>query len=163
MLIELFIQLLGLIGFILLLLSYWREDIKDILLMQVISGMFYVLHYFFLGAYSALFVYFFEIIRDYAYYKTNVDKYIFIGTIPVYIVSLFFTFNSLMSLLPIGASIIDGYGLSIRKETAVICSIIVETLWLFYDYNCCSYIGVITGMILIGSDILVLYKDRFNK
>lgn len=159
----LFIQLLGFIGFILLLLSYWKDDIQDVLKMQLFSGIFYVLHYYFLGAFSALFVLMLELVRDYSYYKTDIDKYIFIGTIPFYIVISIFTYKGLLSFLPIFSSIIDGYGLSIKKETAVIGCIISEILWLIYDINCLSYIGILSGTILIISDVFVLIRDRKYK
>ena len=65
------VQLFGLIGFILLLLSYWKEEINGVLVIQLFSGLFYMVHYYFLGAYSALLVLILEIIRDFLYYKMD--------------------------------------------------------------------------------------------
>ncbi len=155
----LFIQLLGLIAFVLLFISYFKEDIDGVLLMQVISGIFYALHYYFLGAYSSLFVIIFELIRDYSYYRTDLDRYIFIGTIPIYLIYAVFMFDGVISLLPIVSSVIDGYGLAISKKTAVIGAMISETLWFVYDLSCLSYAGVISEIFLIGSYIFVLFKD----
>lgn len=155
----LFIQLLGIIGFILLFLSYFKEDIDGVLFMQVISGVFYALHYYFLGAYSALFVIVLELIRDYSYYKTDLDRYIFIGTIPIYLTYAFFMYDGFVSLLPIVSSVIDGYGLAISKKTAVLGAMVSELLWFVYDLSCLSYAGVISEIFLIGTYIFVLIKD----
>lgn len=85
MLTTILVQLLGLIGWLFLLTSYWNKDINKLLLFQLISGIFYVFHYYFLGAIEGMFVVAFELLRDYSYYKTDKDKYIFIATIPVYL------------------------------------------------------------------------------
>ena len=68
---SIIIQFFGLIGFLLLLISYWRDNINKILVIQLFSGLFYIVHYYCLGAYSALLVLSLELIRDFLYYKTN--------------------------------------------------------------------------------------------
>ncbi len=154
------VQLFGLIGFILLLLSYWKEEINGVLVIQLFSGLFYMVHYYFLGAYSALLVLILEIIRDFLYYKMDLDKYIFFCTIPFYAIFSFFSFDGLLSLLPTIASIIDGFGLSIRKDTAVVGAMIAELLWVVYDFYCGSYIGILAGLLLLTSEILVFTNER---
>lgn len=157
---TLVVQLFGFIGFVLLLLSYWREHINGVLVIQLFSGLFYMVHYYFLGANSALLVLMVEIIRDFLYYKTDLDRYIFFGTIPFYVVFSYFSFDGFLSLFPTFSSIIDGYGLSIRKDTAVVGAMISETLWLIYDFNCGSYVGVLAGIILLSSEIIVFINER---
>ncbi len=160
MLTTIIIQILGLIGWILLLLSYWREDIDKLLFLQLISGIFYAFHYYFLGAIEGVFVVVFELFRDFSYYKTDLDKYIFIGTIPVYIIYGIFNFNGFISLFPSISSLIDGYSLSYSKNTAVIGAIIAEILWLIYDGMNGSYIGIVTGLLMITSNLIVMFTDR---
>lgn len=154
------VQLFGFIGFVLLLLSYWKEHINGVLVIHVFSGLFYIVHYYFLGAYSALLVLFLEIIRDFLYYKTDLDRYIFFGTIPFYTLFGYLSFDGILSLFPIFSSIIDGYGLSIRKDTAVVGAMISETLWLIYDYTCGSYVGILAGIILLSSEFIVFINER---
>ena len=77
------IQLLGIVAWLLIVLSYYRENTNKILVFQIISTVLWCLHYYFLGAYSGLFICIFEVIRDSLYYKTDSDDYIFLGSIPV--------------------------------------------------------------------------------
>ena len=154
------VQLFGFIGFFLLLVSYWKENVNGILVVQLLSGLFYIVHYYFLGAYSALLVLSLELVRDFLYYKTDLDRYIFFGTIPFYIVFSYFSYNGFLSLFPIFSSIIDGYGLSIRKDTAVVGAMISELLWLIYDFTCGSYVGMVSGFVLLISEFIVFVKER---
>lgn len=163
MLNVLFVQAFGLVGFILLLLSYWKKNIDRVLFLHMFSSIFYALHYYLLGANAALGVVILELFRDFLYYKTDKDKYIFIGIIPFYFLSLLFTYNGLSSFFPIVASMTDGFGLSIKKETAVIGSIISCIFWLIYDAIFMSYVGILASSIMIVSNIFVLIKGRFNK
>lgn len=153
------IQLFGLIGWILLLISYWREDIEGILFFQLISGLFYILHYYFLDASAGLFVVTFELIRDFSYYKTDLDKYIFIFSIPIYIIYGVLDYTGLLSIFPSIASLVDGFSLSCQKHVAVIGAIVSEILWLIYDASCRSYVGIVTGIIIIVSNFIVIGMD----
>lgn len=155
-----FIQFLGFIGWLLLVFSYWKKDINKLLYLHLISGIFYALHYFLLDAWAGLCVILIELARDYLYYRTDSDIYIFLGSIPLYIVALIFNFTGIITFLPIIASIVDGLGLAIKKKTAVIGALISSSLWLIYDFNSKSYIGIITCLIFMISNIFVLVKDR---
>lgn len=157
---QILVQLFGLIGFILLVVSYWRKDIKELLVFQLFSGVFYALHYYFLGAYSGLFIILFELIRDFSYYKSDLDKYIFLATIPVYAVGGFLSFSGFISLFPTFASVIDGYGLANNKTSAVLLAILSNVLWLVYDFSAHSYSGIVTGIIIIVSNIIVFISDK---
>lgn len=157
------IQSLGFIGWFFLLTSYWHKDLNKLLLFHLISGVFYILHYFFIGAIEGIFIVVLEVIRDYSYYKTSLDKSIFFGTIPIYLIFTLFTYNGLISLFPTFASLIDGYSLSINRNIAVVGAIISEILWLIYDAVVGSYIGVITGLIMIFSNIIVMISGHKEK
>lgn len=157
------IQSLGLIGWLFLLTSYWHKDLNKILIFHLISGIFYIFHYFFIGAIEGIFIVVLEVIRDYSYYKTSLDKSIFFGTIPIYLIFTFFTYDGLISLFPTIASLIDGYSLAINRNVAVIGAIISEILWLIYDAIVGSYIGIITGLIMIISNIIVIITSKKEK
>ena len=153
------VQMFGLVGWIISVISYWNKDIKEILYFQVISGFFYMMHYYFLGAIEGFFVVGVELIRDFLYYKTNLSKYIFIGTIPLYMILGSLVYDGIISLYPLIASGIEGLGLSFRKSTAVVGAIVSSGLWMVYDYIAGSYVGLITSLILFISNIVILFKD----
>ena len=159
-----FIQIIGFLAWILLGLSYYRKNTDKILSFQVIANILFCIHYLLLGAYSGLLICFFELARDYLYYKTDKDNYIFVGSIIVYIISSIITFTTLLDLFPYLASTLDGFFLTKKKKIVVFGAIITYTLWLIYDIYAMSISGAVTDGIIIVSNLLILIFniDLFN-
>lgn len=150
------IQGLGIVAWLVLVVSYYRKDTNRILVFQVISTILYCIHYFLLGAYSGLIICIFEVIRDSLYYKTDKDNIIFIVSAIVYVIGSIFTFETVLDLFPIAASLLDGYTLTKKKKIVVIGAIISYTLWVIYDLYVKSYSGAITDGIVVLSNISIL-------
>lgn len=155
----LFVQSLGIIAWLILVASYYRKDTNKILVFQTIATALYCLHYYLLGAYSGLFICFFEVVRDYLYYKTDWDDYIFYSSIPVYVIYGIIGFGSFVDLLPIGSSIIDGYSLTKKRDAVVIWAIISYTLWVIYDLFVMSYSCALTDGLVVLSNVLILIRE----
>lgn len=151
-----FIQLIGVVAWILLIASYHRENTNKILIFQIISTILYCLHYYLLGAYSGLFICIFEVIIDYGYYKTDKDNYIFLASIPIYIIGGVLSLTSIIDILPIISSLIDGYTLTKNKKIIVIGAIISYILWVIYDIGVMSYSCAITDGLVALSNISIL-------
>lgn len=151
-----FIQILGLMAWLFLVLSYYRKNTNKILVFQIIGTLLYCIHYFLLGGYSGLFICAFETIFDYGYYKTDKDEYIYIISVPIRIIGGLLTFRGVMDLLPIIASLTDGYTLTKKKKIVVIGAIISYTLWVIYDIYIMSISGAITDGIIVLSNISIL-------
>ena len=128
-----FVQLIGFIAWLLLAFSYYRKDTNHILVFQIISTILFCLHYYLLGAYSGLLICVYEVIRDYSYYKTDKDNYIFIGSVILYVISAIITYTSLLDVFPYIASMIDGFFLTKKRVIVVLGAIVTYTLWLIYD------------------------------
>lgn len=160
-----FIQLIGFIAWLLLAVSYYRKDTDHILVFQVISTILFCLHYYLLGAYSGLLICIYEVIRDYSYYRTDKDNYIFLGSALVYGISAYITFTSVLDLFPYGASLLDGFFLTKKRRVVVFGAIITYTLWFMYDMYALSYSGAITDAIIVISNIYILLfrKDKSIK
>ena len=79
-------QIFGFLAWLMILISYYRKNTNKILYVQILGIVFYLLNYVFLGAWTGIFVIAIELIRDYLYYKTDKDDYIFMSTIPFYII-----------------------------------------------------------------------------
>lgn len=158
-----FIQIIGALAWILLVLSYYRENTNKILALQIIATVLYCIHYYLLGAYSGLFICAFEVLFDYGYYKTNLDNYIYIISIPVRIIGGLISYEILIDLFPIIASLIDGYTLTKKKKIVVIGAIISYTLWVIYDIGVKSYSGAITDGIVALSNIYILLFQKEPK
>lgn len=149
-------QITGIIGWLLLVYSYYKDEIDSLLFIQIISSLFYCLNYFFLGAYAGLIVCFFELVKEYLYYKTDKDDYIFLFTLPVYILIGFVSYDGVISLLPIIGSIIDGATLTKNRNMAVLGGVISNILWVIYDIFILSYACALTDGILVISNISLL-------
>ena len=151
-----FIQAIGILAWAMLILSYYRKDTNKILVFQIIGTMLYCLHYGLLGAWSGLFICAFETIFDLGYYKTDKDKYIYMASIPIRIIGGLLSFATVVDILPIFASLIDGYSLTKKKQIVVIGAIISYTLWVIYDIFVMSYSGAITDGMIVLSNLSIL-------
>lgn len=154
--VEFLAQLTSIIGWILLVYSYYKDDIDQLLFVQIISSIFYCISYFLLGAYSGLLVCFIELLKGIGYYKTDNDNLIFWVTFPVYILMAFFTYDGLFSLLPIVGSIIDGFSLTKNKNIATAGSVLSNILWLIYDIVILAYASAATDALLVLSNTFLL-------
>ena len=153
------VQGIGVLAWLVLLASYYREDTNKILVFQTIATALYCIHYYLLGAYSGLFICIFEVIRDYLYYRTNWDDYIFYGFIPIYVINGFVTFTGWYDLLPALASFIDGYGLTKRRNGVVVWAVVTYTAWVIYDLFVMSYSGAVTDGLIVLSNLSILIID----
>lgn len=153
-------QVTSLLAWFFLIFSYWKNKDNKILYLQLISCIFFVLNYLFLGAYTGLFVVFFEIIRDSLYIKLNDDKKTFLYTLPVYALIGIFSYDGFWSLFSIFASLNDGYALIFKEEKVVFLGIITYILWLIYDIYYFSLPNIIAESILILSNIIILLRKK---
>lgn len=155
------IQLIGIVAWLILLISYYRENTDKILSFQLVANILFCLHYYLLDAYSGLFICTFEIIRDYLYYKTDIDDYIFYGSIIVYVIYGVISFNKWYDLLPVFSSFLDGFSLTKKKNIVVIGAIVSYTMWFIYDVFVLSVSGAITDGLIVVSNLSILLFD-FN-
>lgn len=151
------VQLIGVLAWLFLFLSFYRKNTDKILIFQVIASILYCVHYYFLDAYSGLLMCLISAIFDFAYYKSNKDKYLYVISIPLRIVAGFFSYSRFVDILPIIASLLDGYILTKEKKTLLIGSVIYYMIWIIYNIYVSSYSGVITDFILVISNLSILF------
>ena len=153
-------QITAVLAWLFLIISYWKNKDDKLLYLQIISCIFFVLNYVFLGAYTGLFVVFFEIIRDYFYVKYEDDKKTFIWTLPVYALIGIFSYDGVWSLFSIFASLNDGYALIYKGKRVVFLGMITYILWIIYDLYCFSFTNVLAEVILVCSNIIILISGK---
>lgn len=155
------IQIIGFAAWLLLALSYHRKNTNKILSFQIMGNVLFCLHYFLLGAYSGLFICLFETMFDFGYYKTDKDKYIYMFSVPVRIFGGLLTYRSPVDVLPIAASLIDGYSLTKKKKVVVIGAVITYMLWVIYDICVLSWSGALTdGLVVINNLGIILFQYK---
>ena len=157
---NIFIQLLGFLAWLLLLFSYYRKDTNRILAFQIIATILYCVHYLLLEAYSGLIICLLEVVCDFLYYKTNKDDLIYKISIPFRILGGVVSYTALVDILPILASLIDGYSLTKKKNKVVFGAIISYILWVIYDIGVGSYSCAITDGIIVLSNLSILFYSK---
>ena len=151
-------QIFGFLAWLMILISYYRKNTNKILYVQILGIVFYLLNYVFLGAWTGIFVIAIELIRDYLYYKTDKDDYIFMSTIPFYIILFILSFGDWTEIIPIIASLFEGFTLTKKKNIVVPGAIIVYTMWVVYDLSVEAYSGVLTDGLVVLSNIGIYYR-----
>lgn len=157
-------QAFGIIAWLLMVLSYYRENTNKILAVQLLAIVCYCLNYVFLGAFTGMVIIIFELIRDGAYCKSKKKETIFLITIPFYLLVAYFAKNDLIELIPILASLIEGFTLTKKKSIVVPGAVLVYTMWIIYDLQVLSYTGAITDAIIVISNIFIIINHfRLSK
>lgn len=149
-------QIFGIVSWLLLLYSYTKEDIDELLFIQILVCLFDVVSYLLLGADAGLLICLVELLKTILYYKTNKDRQIFIGTIVSYFLISLLTIKTWYAILPVLGSLIDSYGTSKDSKSANICSIISNTLWTIYDLLILSYVGAFNDITVVICNVGVL-------
>ena len=153
------IQLVGFFGWIIMISSYYRKEVNQVLLFHMIATMLFSIHYYLLGAYSGLFICLVEVVRDFLYYKTDKDNYIFAISLALCSISGLICIKNVVDYLPIIASLIDGYTLSKKKKVVVIGAIVSYSMWIVYNFFVGSIAGIFTdGVIVISNLIILVFK-----
>lgn len=149
-------QISGFLAWLSLLISYYRKNTNKILVLHILSIIFYLLNYLFLGAWSGLFIIILELLRDLLYYKTDKDNIIFLMTIPFYIILFILASGDIIEIIPIVASLFEGFTLTKKKSVVVPGALIVYTMWITYDISVKAYTGALTDALIVFSNICIL-------
>lgn len=153
-------QLIGLIGLIILLLSFQRNSRKDLLKYQIMSSSFFSVQYLILGAMSGFVMNITMCIRNliFSKYENVPKKYITIVVIIMTLLSLL-SYDGPMSLLPCIGSIM--YTISLAKSNLKITRIInvlTCTLYIIYDIKVLAIAGLISASIELLSTVFAIYR-----
>ena len=149
-------QISGFLAWLSLLISYYRKNTDKILVFHILSIVFYLLNYLFLGAWTGLFIIILELVRDFLYYKTDKDNLVFLITLPIYLILFIIARDSIVELIPIAASVFEGFTLTKKKSTVVPGALIVYSMWVVYDISVGAYTGALTDGLIVISNIGIL-------
>ena len=167
-------QIIGTVALIISSSAPHQNTKKKVLIYKIFSTALYALQYLILGALSAVVTNIIGVIRDYILYRyAKENKEVPILILYIYIiivlVSGVFTFNGLISILPILLSILTTYSVwqnNLKKYRGI--TVIIIILWTIYNFAVNAYanaIGNIFSLIIaiiaiIRFDII---KNKENK
>ena len=163
------IQIIGGIGYFLLSVSYYRKNKKDILFIQILSYMMFVIHYYLLGGITGsicnllgligfLVIYFFE-----KNHKNKLPLFISPVVLAILIISLL-TFKNIYSIFPIFASISVLISF-LEKDVHIIrlIGVFSAICWLVYAIYCDSYVAIVFEVLLLLSTFVSVIENNRKK
>lgn len=164
------IQLIGFIGYALLSMSYFKKRKEQILFMQIIANIFFVVHYYLLdgvtGAISNVFglitytaIYFFD------KHKLGKQKNILsLVMIILLFISVILAYDNIYSMLPFIAFTLAIISFLSNDEYKIRSyGIIVAICWLLYAIVWDSYAAIIFEVVTLISTIIALIKNPKKK
>ena len=143
---DIFVQGIGFLGTILFFLSYQCRSNKNLFRVQLISYLCYTSHLLMLGALTGGISYILNTIRSFCLGSRNdflKSKWMCWILCALQLLTLAFTWNGWLSLLPIGANIastLGGYTFNGRK-IRIAGMFINSPLWIIYDVCIGSWAG----------------------
>ena len=155
-----YIQMIGFLAFCILVLSFYKKDIKSILTYQVTANLLYAVHYFLLGALTGAFVNAINMIRNIVFLRTKKRIFVVIFLILYIVVTILF-YENIYSLAPLLATACYLVFMPLgKRKYLLIGQIMSDLLWLLYSVFVLSYSGIITEIILIVSNSIQLKKNK---
>ena len=164
---DLLIQMIGGIGYFLLALSFYKKEKKEILIMQVISYIFFTIHYYLLnsitgtmcnilGLISLVIIYYLSV-------KNKNKKTIVLIMIPILLIISLLTYQNIFSIFPIIAVIISLLSFINDNENIIrFIGIISAIGWLIYAIVYHSYVAIIFEIFIIISTVIAYIKNKNN-
>lgn len=162
-------QILGILAFLFYVFSIQNKKKKNILLMQLISNIFYALSYLILQAISAVLIDGLSFIRCLIYYHFDIKHrkcplWIVLILVILSIVIGVFTVRNVFDAIPIIISII--YIISTWQDSVkmiYISFIITAVLWIIYNFYIGTYTPMIGNVFEIISGLVAMYRLKRGK
>ena len=158
-------QFIGLIAFCILGCSYYKKTKRDILLLQMMAYIAFILHYQLLGGITGsvcnlLALVSFIIIYLFDIFKKN--KKILVGIlVPILIVISFLTFENIYSIFPIIGSVVAVFSFITDKEDLIRkFGIVAVICWLIYAIVYNSYVSIIFEFVTLIVVTIAYFKRR---
>ena len=158
-------QIIGAIGYLTLSASYYKKNKKDILFIQIISYIFFTVHYYMLdgktgamcnllGLIAFVIIYFFD------KYKVKNKKILTICIIPFLIIISLITYENAFSVFPIIASVFAILSFISNDENKIRgIGIVAAICWSVYAIVYKSYVAIIFETITLIATIIAFIKN----
>ncbi len=160
---EFFMQAIGFAGTILFFLSYQCKHNKNLFRVQFLSYVFYTTHFLLLGAVTGGISYMINTLRSFCLgsQKAFLKGKWMCGILCILqLVTLIFTWDGWISVLPIAANIaatIGGYTYNARK-IRIVGIFVNSPLWIVYNVWVGSWAGIVDELITEASMLLSIYR-----
>ncbi len=164
---SLLIQLIGVIGFITLALSYSKKSKKGILWMQILSRVFLVLHYVLLNGKSGAisnFIGLLAMMTIFYFDKHKFKNYVTIGFMILLLAVNIVFYQNIFSLFPMIASIIILASFLTPNESIIrLTGAIAAGCWLVYAISVKSYVAIFYEALIIFNATRTFVMNKKGK
>lgn len=159
-------QLFGIIGLIILILSFQKNNKEELLKYQVFSSLFFSIQYFCLNAISGCLMNAMTLVRNIIFkrFKDKVPIIYLIIVVVLMIILSIFSYNGVISLLPTIGVIL--YSIAIWQDNLTITRIVEIIgclLFIIYNIKVVAISGLITTVIEMISAIVGIYRFDIKK
>ena len=154
-----YIQLIGILGFCIVVLSFYKKETTTILMYQITSNFVYAVHYFLLGGLSGAFCCFIGMIRNVTLIKCDNKKIILPIFITIYSLITIIFYENIYSLLPMMANLSYLIVMTYKNKKILLKGALVSsTCWILYAIFVGSYVSIVTESILLTSNTIQLIR-----
>ena len=163
------IQGIGFIAIIFVVLAFQNKDREKLLAYILIGQTLFLIHFIFLSAWTGVAMNSIAAIRTFLFiFKEKYDiiksKIILAPFLILFWTFGFFTWTSILSLLPILAQSIETVGLWMSKPNLIrIINLFPHPLWFIYNYSVGSIPGVIVEILVFVSILVGIYRYDIKK
>lgn len=159
-----YIQLIGILAFCVLVLSFYKKETVTILTYQITSNFAYSVHFFLLGGLSGAFCSLIGMIRNIVLIKSDNKKIIIPLFIFLYLLVTIIFYENIYSIFPMLANLIYLICITLKtKKNILIGAIISSIFWILYSMFVSSYVSIVTESILIVSNTIQLIRLKIKR
>lgn len=165
---DFIIQLIGFLGLAISILAFQFKKHRGIVLCKALSELTFSLQYILLGAWTAAVLDFISVVRNFLFYKlvkkNRSTTPIIVGFGIFVVLTGVFTFDGIVSLLPIGSKLLTTISYGMKNERWLrIITLPSCIFWIIYNLFVGSAAGVLTDVMTLVSLLIAMYKFDFNK
>ncbi len=154
-----YIQLIGILGFCIVVLSFYKKETTTILMYQITSNFVYAVHYFLLGGLSGAFCCFVGMFRNITLIKSNNKKIILPIFITIYSLITIVFYENIYSLFPMMANLSYLIGMTYKNKKILLKGALVSSsCWILYAIFVGYYVSIVTESILLTSNAIQLIR-----
>ena len=174
---EIIGQAIGVIALLLSCYRYFKKKKTDVMKISIIAYIFYIIHYFLIGALAGSYTLVIAIIRDYYIYlrekhhkkhrsrKLYNNPLVFIALFMTYSILIFFNLSTVENILPLAAGLtyLCFEWFTTNKTTLKFAGGLTTIPWIVYNVICFSVPGTITDSIQLVASFISVAKDKKAK
>ncbi len=164
-------QIIGFVAMAIIVVSYQQKSHKNILTLQMISGLLFTVHYLMLGAYTGAVMNLLGAFRSLVYSNRRKKWASSVlwptGFSVAFLISGILTWENIFSVFPLIAMLMSSIVLWIEQpKINRMLSLPTSGCWLIYNIKTLSYPGIITEIFVLSSIIIGILRldiKRKNK